>query len=78
MLLKICVMKIHVDDELDMFGDGFDSGKSVQSNDALEDSETMWEYKVGKEGKLTGPLKTSAMIKVQGVTHKRVANAWFS
>ena len=61
-------MKIHVDAELDMFGDGLDSGKSVQSNDALEDSETMWEYKVGKEGKLTGPLKTSLPSSLPGPT----------
>ena len=51
-----------------MFGDAVDSGKAVQSNEPLEDSETMWEYKVGSEGKLTGPLKTAAMIKVQWVT----------
>ena len=57
-----------LDEELDMFGDAVDSGKAVQSNEPLEDSETMWEYKVGSEGKLTGPLKTAAMIKVQWVT----------
>ena len=45
-----------------MFGDSepVKSGETAE----LEDQDTKWEYKIGEDGKITGPLTTTAMIKV--------------
>merc|ERR1712048_446041 len=52
------------EEELDMFGDS-DPVKSSENAAELEDQETKWEYKIGDDGKVTGPLTTSAMIKLK-------------
>lgn len=49
---------------MDMFGDPIDNDEGDGDNAPLEDSETKWEYKIGENGKITGSLTTSAMIKV--------------
>ena len=49
---------------MDMFGDPIDNDEGDGENVPLEDSETKWEYKIGENGKITGSLTTSAMIKV--------------
>jgi len=68
---KISKMNKSADDVLDMFGEGVDKGESAAqtTEDAtLEDSETKWEYKTGEDGTVTGPLTTSAMIKLKEST----------
>lgn len=52
------------EDEFDMFGDKIISDEKAPA-DSLEDSETKWEYKVGNDGSITGPLLTEAMIKLK-------------
>ena len=47
-----------------MFGDPIDNDEGDGEKAPLEDSETKWEYKIGENGEMTGPLTTSAMIKV--------------
>jgi len=52
-------------EELDMFGDPIDNDEGDGEKAPLEDSETKWEYKIGENGEMTGPLTTSAMIKLK-------------
>ena len=53
-----------------MFGDPIESEKDG-GDASLEDSETKWEYKIGEDGELTGPLTTSAMTKVTDLKYFR-------
>jgi len=63
------------DDELDMFGEAIDKGESTASvitDKPLEDSETKWEYKIGEDGKITGPHTTEVMTKLKEETESDI------